>query len=223
MNGTYISLVGIGGCGKSTQAPLLAGWLREHGKPVIEVAEPGSTGLGLIVREQVLNEGSKMDPLTEAFLFESARSRLFVETILPALEREEWVLSDRGPDDTEVFQGIVGGVDLELVQRMTLAATRGRLPDLTLLIDVNPKTGLGRAKGRGKVIRNTPQHNFIPELFGPTDDKFDEQGLDLFKRLRDAYVELEARCEHVVRIDGEGERQAVQDRIRVAVEPLLRR
>jgi dTMP kinase len=195
--GRYITLEGIGGCGKTTQMPMLVAWLRAKGKSVVEAKEPGLSEVGRTIRKMVL-ENTDLDPLTEAFLFEADRSNTFRTVVFPALQNGDWVVSDRGPFGTEVFQGILGSVDRELISRMTLAATRGRLPDLAFWLDIPAELAAQRLAARND-----------------SRDKFDERGLEYLRKMRDAYVQLrEEYPHHVVRIAADVRLEDVRSQIR---------
>jgi len=196
MTGKYLCLEGMGGCGKSTQIGLLSAWLHNRGIEFVVVKEPGLTPFGAKIRELAIgSEG--ITPLTEAFLFEADRSHTFGATVLPALQQERWVVSDRSPFGTIVFQGIIGGVDPALIEAMTLAATSGHLPDLALLIDVSPGEAHRRAEARAE-----------------QDDKFDARGIAFFERMREAYLKVaELYPDRVEVVSGEDSPEQVHESI----------
>lgn len=192
----YLCLEGIGGCGKSTQIGLLAEWLRSRAIEVVTVKEPGVTPFGSRIRELAIGT-EDITPLTEAFLFEADRSHTFGATVLPMLDQGRWVVSDRSPFGTVVFQGILGGVDHELIDAMTFAATTGRLPDLALLLDVRASEAHRRAIARAE-----------------QDDKFDARGLEFFESMREAYLEVASRYpERIAIVDGESSPKQVHESI----------
>lgn len=183
--GKYVTFEGMGGSGKSTQVSRVKEWFEARGQPAVFIKEPGTHDFGERIRELVLGR-EDLDSLTEALLFEADRSYSFAQVVLPALERGLWVISDRGPDGTEVFQGILGSVQLDLIEAITSATTRGKVPDRTILLQVSPTIAFERSQRRGV-----------------TNDKFDERGLKFFERLYDAYKELATRhAERIVVVDG---------------------
>ncbi|MDX2257532.1 MAG: dTMP kinase [Hyphomicrobiaceae bacterium] len=150
--GTLVTLEGGEGSGKSTQARLLAAAMTRTGREVVLTREPGGTPLAEAIRALVLAErpGS---PLTELLLFAAARVEHVTAVIGPALQRGAVVICDRFIDSTRVYQGVVQGVDRDLIitlERSTLAGIR---PDLTLMLDLEPSLGLARATTRGSLSR----------------------------------------------------------------------
>jgi len=145
MKGFFISLEGIEGTGKSTQARLLAEYLQKGGRIVVRTAEPGGTAISLKIRELLLSLDSKeMDPVTELLLYNAARVQHISEVIGPALARGEIVLSDRFSDSTLAYQGYGRGIDRTMIDALDAIATKGMRPDLTLLLDIDVETGLQR-------------------------------------------------------------------------------
>jgi len=143
--GTFITLEGPDGAGKSSQAQALADRLRAAGLIVVLTREPGGTELGEQIRELLLGAGdAPRDPLAEAALFNAARRQLVVEIIRPALERGEWVICDRFADSTLAYQGYGAGAPLEQLRRLADVATGGLAPDRTLLFDIPVEAGLAR-------------------------------------------------------------------------------
>lgn len=204
MTGKYVCLEGIGGCGKSTQIVMLSAWLRNRGIEPVVVKEPGRTPFGVKIRELAIGN-ERITPLTEAFLFEADRSHTFDATVLPALDQERWVVSDRSPLGTVVFQGIIGGVDTKLIDAMTFAATAGRRPDLAILIDVSAEEAHRRAMARAE-----------------QDDKFDARGLAFFERMRGAYLDVAKRYpDRVEVVSGEVPPEQVHESIVERITRLL--
>ena len=147
-SGLFITLEGGEGAGKSLQLDALAGRLEERGYTVVRTREPGGTPLGERLRDVLLDlgeEGCAIDPLAETLLFVAARAELVVGVIAPALERGEVVVCDRFIDSTRAYQGFGRGVDLTSISQLNAVATRGLLPDLTVLLDLPPEQGLARA------------------------------------------------------------------------------
>src|SRR6187551_2734948 len=138
----FVSLEGLDGIGKSTQARLLAERLRAAGHDVVECREPGGTALGERVRSLVLDRGDwDVAPRAEALLFAASRAQLVADVIAPALARGAWVICDRYIDSSVAFQG--GGRDLgpDTVRDVSLFATSGLLPDRTILLVTTPREG----------------------------------------------------------------------------------
>jgi dTMP kinase len=142
VTGTFISLEGVDGSGKSTQASMLAEALRGRGHEVIHVREPGGTPLGEDVRDIVLGPDA-MSPWAEAFLFAAARAQLVADVIAPALVAGTWVVADRFLDSSLAYQGAARGLGIAEVASINAHGIAGSMPDLTIILDIPP--GRGRA------------------------------------------------------------------------------
>ena len=198
--GRFISFEGIDGSGKSTQLRRLAAALRARGTEVVETREPGGApGAEAIRRLLVEGEPGRWSPESEILLFTAARRDHLEWTIRPALARGATVLSDRFADSTRVYQG-VARADLRPTVDALHALTIAVEPDLTLILDLEPGTALGRGLARG----------------GP-EDRFERFGIGFQQRLRTGFLalaaEFPARC-RVVSAAGSAEEVAA----RVAAE-----
>lgn len=146
--GVFISFEGIDGSGKSTQARLLADALRAEGRDVVLTREPGGSPGAEEIRALVLEgDPDRWSAETEILLFTAARRDHLEKTIIPALEAGKIVICDRFADSTRLYQGITRG-DLRGVVDRLHTEMIGREPDLTFIVDMDPATGLARAKGR---------------------------------------------------------------------------
>jgi dTMP kinase len=138
--GRLISFEGLDGAGKSTQMNMLARWLEEQHVPFIHTLEPGGTPLGNEIRQLLLNRPDlAIVALAEAFLFQADRAQHFATLVIPALQAGKLVLTDRCFDASIAYQGYARGVDISLIQYLSLLATQGYKPDLTILLDLDPK------------------------------------------------------------------------------------
>lgn len=147
--GRFITLEGGEGAGKSTQIAALCAWLDARGISVMRTREPGGApGAEEIRRLLVTGEPGKWDAITEALLMNAARRDHVVRTIRPALLRGEWVVCDRFYDSTLVYQGVAGGVPMATLRALIDMAVEDTRPDLTLILDIDPRTGLDRAGAR---------------------------------------------------------------------------
>ena len=172
---------GVDGSGKSTQAELLRDALAAEGREVVLTREPGGTELGERARELVLN-GPTMTPWAEAALFAAARAELVARVILPALGRGADVISDRYVDSSLAYQGIARGIGIEHVLELNLNVVQGLMPDLTVLLLLDPEEAAQRS--------------------GAT-DRLEREGADFRARVDEAYRELAARFpERIVALDG---------------------
>lgn len=154
MKGVFISLEGIEGTGKSTQAQLLADHFKKRGFSVVKTAEPGGTRLSLGIRELLLStDNTDMDPVAELLLYNAARVQHMKEVIVPALERGDVVITDRFSDSTTAYQGYGRGIDLKVIDSLDLIATGRLRPHITILLDIDVGTGLRRNRAADKKDR----------------------------------------------------------------------
>lgn len=144
--GTFITLEGGEGVGKSTQLRLLAGWLQLAGVEVACLREPGGTPVGDRIRTLLLDPAhAGMDPRAELLLYEASRAELVGSVIAPALERGAFVICDRFTDSSTAYQSYGRELPLDEVLEMNRLATGGLEPDLTLILDLDPIEGVRRA------------------------------------------------------------------------------
>jgi len=175
MRGLLITLEGVEGSGKSTHTQLVAEWLRARGRRVVATSEPDGTALGLAIRGLFEREGPAPSPLAQTFLFMAARQQHVAQVIRPALTEGAVVISDRYADATLAYQGFGGGMDLETIRDLNALATGGVMPDLTLLLDLDPDEGIRRISDRAL-------------------DAFEKMDLAFHRRVREGYLEI-ARAE----------------------------
>ena len=149
----FITFEGTEGAGKSTQIKLLCGYLRSRKKRVLQTVEPGGTGLGAEIRDLLLHTRHPATPQTETLLYMASRAQLAEEVLRPALKARKVVICDRWLDATVAYQGYGSGVDVKWIERLGRDITRGLVPDLTFFLDLPVKTGLQRARKRGKPDR----------------------------------------------------------------------
>jgi dTMP kinase len=139
----FVSFEGLDGCGKTTQARLLAEALTAEGVDVVLTREPGGTPLGEQVRELVLH-GDHVAPWAEVALYAASRAQHVAEVIRPALERGATVVCDRYLDTSVAYQGAGRGLGVDLVLDLNLRVVDGLLPDVTVLVEIDPETALAR-------------------------------------------------------------------------------
>jgi dTMP kinase len=157
MLGLFVVFEGGDGAGKSTQAGLLADALRARGQEVVLTREPGGTALGESIRDVLLGPASDaMSARTEALLFAAARAQHAAELIRPATKRGAVVISDRYLDSSVAYQGAARALGEDKIADLSLWATQRLVPDLTVLLDVAPGLGLGRAAD-GNRMEDEPQ------------------------------------------------------------------
>ncbi|HEX3241887.1 MAG TPA: dTMP kinase [Solirubrobacterales bacterium] len=186
----FISLEGIDGSGKSTQAALLAEAL---GDETVSIREPGGTDAAERIRSLLADPEVELDPVAELLLFLAARADLTARVIRPALEAGRDVVCDRFADSSVAYQGAARGLGVGEVISLTDSASDGLWPDLTVLLKVDPETGLGRAEGG---------------------DRFESEGLELQRAVAVAYEEIaKIASDRVVAIDGSGTVEEVHARV----------
>src|SRR2546426_4576776 len=188
MRGVLIPIEGMEGSGKSTQCRRLIERLQAGGRDAVLTSEPDGTALGAAIRTLFETDGPPPTPLTQVFLFMAARQQHVAEVIRPALSRGAVVISDRYADATMAYQGFGHGVDLETIRDLNALATGGLLPDLTLVLDLEPAVGMSRIGGRPL-------------------DAFEKMDLAFHRRVREGYLEIagtEKRRVVVIRA-GQGE------------------
>ncbi len=192
----FITFEGPDGSGKSTQAELLRQTLASEGREVVLTREPGGTDLGERIRELLL-DGGAMSAWAEAALFAASRAQHVDHVILPALERGADVVCDRYVDSSLAYQGIARGLGVDEVLELNLRATHGLLPDVTVLLLVDPATAAERA--------------------GAT-DRLEREGGDFRARVDAAYRELAERFpERIVSVDASGAPEEVAREVRERV------
>ena len=143
--GFFITFEGPDGSGKSSQINPLASWVRQKGFNVLTTREPGGTDIGEQIRAVIHDlRNIKMKPEAELLLFQAARRQLVEEVILPHLANGGIAISDRYADSTIAYQGYGRGIDLAKLRPIIQFATKGLVPDLTILLNLDPESGLGR-------------------------------------------------------------------------------
>jgi dTMP kinase len=190
----FISLEGVDGSGKSTQARLLVEAL---GEGAISIREPGGTEAAERIRGLLADPGLELEPLAELMLFLAARADLTERVIRPALEAGRDVVADRFSDSSVAYQGAARGLGVGEVISLCDTATDGLWPDLTLLLRLDPHEGLARADG---------------------EDRFEQEGLGLQRAVADAYEEIaQIAADRVVVVDAAGSVDEVHGRVMDAV------
>lgn len=184
--GYFVSFEGIDGSGKSTQARLLSDHLRAAGCDVVLTREPGGSPGAEHIRKLVLEGATdRWSPETELLLFTAARRDHLERTVNPALEAGQVVICDRFADSTRLYQGLARA-DLRVLVDQLHELVIGQEPDLTVLIDMDPETGLSRALARGD-----------------GEDRFESFGGDMQRRLRQGFLDLAGEFpDRFVVIDG---------------------
>jgi len=195
--GRLIALEGIDGCGKSTQARLLAERLG-----AVSTFEPGATPLGGALRGLVLGrDGAPVSPRTEALLMAADRAQHVAEVIAPALEAGDWVVTDRYSASTLAYQGFGRGLDRRALEGLVEWATGGIRPDLTVLFDLPVEVAAARRRGTGD-----------------GEDRMEAEGSAFQRRVADGYLALAAeRADPWLVVDATESLETVADAVWDAV------
>jgi dTMP kinase len=201
----FLTLEGGDAAGKTTQAAALERWLAERGRTVVRTREPGGTELGVAIRDLVLH-GGHVTPRAEALLYAADRAHHVATVVRPALERGDVVVQDRYLDSSIAYQGAGRVLDADEVRDLSTWATEGLLPDMTVLLDLDPVVARVRRGDRAAEDRLEAEH-----------DQFHE-------RVREAFLALAAASpDRFLVVDAALPADEIAARIRAAVEPLLDR
>ena len=204
-SGKFITFEGGEGAGKSTQVRLLADALAARGLTVVQTREPGGAPQAELLRDLLISgDADRWSPEAEALLNYAARDDHLRTKIRPALEAGSWVLCDRFADSTRAYQGLAGNVAMEMIDAVHAQVVGATEPDLTLILNIAPETGLARAHARGDANR------------------FEMKGLAFHQRLQESFLELAARFkDRCVVIDASGSIEEISSAIWNAVETRL--
>ncbi len=209
--GRFITFEGIEGSGKTTQLDALAPRLEAAGVATRLTREPGGTPLGHSLRRLLLDaDAPRIDPSTELLLYAADRAQHVSEVIRPALRLDDVVLCDRYLDATLAYQGYGRGLDRDVILALHATPPLELRPRRTVLIDVEPEVGLGRAR-----MRNAASH-------GPDEGRFEAEALEFHRRVRDGYHALaRAEPQRIRIVDGSGSTAEVQLRVIGALLDIL--
>jgi dTMP kinase len=201
--GTFITLEGPEGAGKTTQLKLLGKWLEEQNIAHVITRDPGGTALGKPIRRILLNSESPVHPVTELLLYEADRAQNVSEIIVPNLEQGKVVFCDRYIDSTIAYQGYGRGIERKLIDLLNDIATQGLRPKITILFDIESSAGLARLHPSGH-------------------DRLEREALEFHQKVRNGYLELaKADPDRWRIIDAAGPMHAVQDELRRIVSEAL--
>lgn len=206
MNGKFISIEGIEGAGKSTQLKFIAEFLEQNGKQVVVTREPGGTMLGEQIREVLLKTTKQaMAEDTELLLMFAARAEHLQQVILPALQRGDWVLSDRFVDATFAYQGGGRSIDEQRINELSAWTLQGCNTDVTFLFDLPVSVGQSRVEQRRQ-----------------QKDRFELEKSVFFERVRNCYLaRAEAEPQRIKVIDASQTIEAIQQQLKVQLELLM--
>tara|TARA_R100001086_G_scaffold122840_1_gene63235 strand:+ start:3290 stop:3910 length:621 start_codon:yes stop_codon:yes gene_type:complete len=205
VRGLFLTFEGGDGSGKSTQAALLEEHLVGIGREVVRTREPGGTDLGVELREIVLHRRGEMEPRAEALIYAADRAHHIATLVRPALERGAIVPQDRYLDSSVAYQGAGRVLDATEIRDLSLWATGGLLPDVTVLLDLDETVGRERLDGARTRY-----------------DRLEAEASDFHARVRSAYLELAAaEPERFLVLDGSRPVDELAAAIRDRVSDLL--
>ena len=202
--GFFITLEGGEGAGKSTQIEHLASKLRDKRYDIVVTREPGGSPGAEAVRHVLLSGAAELfGPEMEALLFAAARSDHVEQVIRPAVERGAIVLCDRFLDSSRVYQGVTSDLDTDFMAAIERVAINGMMPDMTLILDLDPTEGLRRATARrGQDVA----------------DRFEKETVEIHQRRREIYLSIaKSEPERCVLIDASKDQEEVEHSITEAV------
>jgi dTMP kinase len=171
MNGKFITFEGSEGSGKSTQAALVLEYLKSKQLPTLLLREPGGVKISENIRKLLLDvNNTGMGDECETLLYMAARAQMVKEVLEPQLKSSKIILCDRFLDSTLAYQGCGNGIDVKIIEQLGFFATKGLVPDLTILFDIQPEKGLSRS--------------------GQKKDRIESRSLEYHNRVRNGYLEL---------------------------------
>lgn len=202
--GKFITIDGVEGAGKSTQIKFICDYLQAKGINVVLTREPGGTDLGEKIRELLLStQTQSMHNDSELLLMFAARNEHIHHKIIPALERGDWVLSDRFTDASYAYQGGGRGLDIERIEQLECWVLGDFAPDMTLLLDIPVEQGMSRVESRGEK------------------DRIELEKMDFFQRVRQAYIDRSKKYPNRIKlIDSSKEREHTSQQIQQILDTL---
>ncbi len=204
MTGLFITLEGGDGTGKSTQSALIGDWFTAKGREVVFTREPGGTDLGNELREIVLHSRGHIAPRAEALLYAADRAHHVATVVRPALERGAVVIQDRYLDSSVAYQGAGRVLDPAEVRHVSMWATEGLVPDVTVVLDLDPTIGRDRLDAANKEF-----------------DRLEAEALEFHTRVRGAYLAMAAEePERFLVIDATLDREMIRDAIIARLDEL---
>ncbi|CAB4627519.1 unannotated protein [freshwater metagenome] len=204
MTGLFITLEGGDGTGKSTQSALIGDWFTAKGREVVFTREPGGTDLGNELREIVLHSRGHIAPRAEALLYAADRAHHIATVVRPALERDAVVIQDRYLDSSVAYQGAGRVLDPDEVRHVSMWATEGLVPDVTVVLDLDPAIGRDRLDAANKQF-----------------DRLEAEALEFHTRVRDAYLTMAAdEPERFLVVDATLDRDVIRDVIIARLDEL---
>lgn len=202
--GIFIVFEGVEGSGKSTQCCLLTHQLEREGINFLHLREPGDTGTGEKIREW-LRTSSELDGYSELFLLSASRRALVKNKIIPALTNGQVVVLDRYIYSTLAYQGFGRGINIQQINYVNMMATEGLSPDITFLLDINPKNSFQR-KPKGTL------------------DRWELENIDFYTKVRNGYLKISGEDTNLWRvINADKPKESISEEVWEIVRSHLRR
>ncbi|MBU3002711.1 dTMP kinase [Paraglaciecola arctica] len=203
--GKFVVIEGLEGAGKSSAVAILSDTIQAAGHTVINTREPGGTAMAEAIRDVVKHDwkDEKVTVEAELLLMYAARAQLVQNIILPNLQQGNWVLGDRHDMSSQAYQGGGRQIEQSMIESLRNITLKNFRPDFTLYLDVEPKEGLKRAKGRGEL------------------DRIELEGLSFFERTRERYLLLAQQDPNCVVINTMQSMQEVHDDVASAIKQFL--
>lgn len=173
-SGTFITLEGPEGAGKTTQVKLLSKTLSSVGIDHVITRDPGGTPLGKQIRRILLNPENPVEPMAELLLYQADRAQHVAEVIMPSLLQGKMVICDRYIDSTMAYQGYGRNIDFKLIEQLNVMSTGGLRPELTILFDIESADGLARLHPGGH-------------------DRLEREAIEFHRSVRQGYLDLAAK------------------------------
>lgn len=210
--GIFITVDGPDGCGKSTNAGELCGYLKSKGYSVLHTHEPGGTVTAEKIRGILLDPGNRISPVTELFLYEASRAQHVKEVILPALLNGMTVVCERFYDATTAYQGYGRGLNIKMIEKLNEVAVNGVIPDISIILDVDVKKALKKAVAVSKDYKEGVA------------DRLEGEDIEFHKKVRKGFLLIAKSEPRRVKVVEVKERvEDTQEAIRVEVEKILRK
>ena len=203
MTGKFITFEGSEGSGKSTQAALVLEYLKSKKIPVMLLREPGGVKISENIRKLLLDvNNTGMGDECETLLYMAARAQMIKEILAPQLRAGKIILCDRFLDSTIAYQGYGNGIDVKIIEQLGLFATKGIVPDLTVLFDIKPEKGLSRAN--------------------PQKDRIESRPLEYHHRVRQGYLDLAKQFPGRIKlIKVDAPKEEIFEKVKVYIDALL--
>lgn len=204
-SGKFIVIEGLEGAGKSTAVAIITQAISATGHTVVNTREPGGTAMAEAIRDVVKHnwQDEKVTVEAELLLMYAARAQLVQNIILPNLQKGHWVLGDRHDMSSQAYQGGGRQIDHDMIENLRAITLKNFRPDFTLYMDVEPKEGLRRAKGRGEL------------------DRIEQEDLSFFERTRERYLFLAEQDKKCVVINTMQSLQLVHKDVELAINKFL--